>query len=494
MAIGVSNISKHYFIYTRPEDRLKQSIVPRFQRLIGREPAKYYQDFAALNGVSFDVRRGETVGIIGRNGCGKSTLLQIICGTLQPSEGEVVVNGRIAALLELGAGFNPEFTGRENVHMNAAILGLSPKEIEARFDEIAAFADIGPFIEQPVKTYSSGMYVRLAFAVAINVDPDILVIDEALAVGDVAFQRKCFARLEQIRERGATILFVSHSTGAIVELCDRAILLDAGEVLLDGRPKRVVNQYLKLMNMPAEKVAEAREKIRALQDVPEPEEEETREEGANEEEPQENGIAAPAVKTGKPREEETEEERERRLEEEEGWYDPHLKSKSVVEYEPRGARIRDLRILAPSGRRVNVLKMGQRYTYEYYVDFFENCEDVGFGMMIRTTSGLPIAGTTTAMQKSRRLPRINAGQTIRVCIQFDCQLLPGSYFVNSGVSGLMGGKTIYLHKLVDAMMFRVMEVEDRLVGGLVDIGFDIEVAQTKRTTDNRSKHESRPAT
>jgi lipopolysaccharide transport system ATP-binding protein len=234
-AIRINGVSKHYLMFERPEDRLKQMIVPRLQRLAGRPPRQYFRDFAALNGISFEVKRGETVGIIGRNGCGKSTLLQVICGTLPPTSGRVEVNGRIAALLELGSGFNPEFTGRENVYLNAAILGLSRRETEARFDAIARFADIGMFIDHPVKTYSSGMYMRLAFAVAINVDPDILVVDEALAVGDEAFSRKCYARIEEIKEKGATILFVSHSAQTVIQLCDRALLLDRGEKILEGK-------------------------------------------------------------------------------------------------------------------------------------------------------------------------------------------------------------------------------------------------------------------
>lgn len=236
VAISVKDLHKHFLIFSRPQDRLKQMIVPKLQRATFLSPKKYYKEFAAVSSVSFDIKRGETVGIIGRNGSGKSTLLQLICGTLRPSTGSVIVRGRVAALLELGAGFDPEFTGRENVYMNATILGASRAEIDERFESIAAFADIGEFIEQPVKTYSSGMYIRLAFAVAINVDPDILIIDEALAVGDEAFQRKCFARLEKIQERGGTILFVSHSASSIVQLCTKAILLDAGEMILEGKP------------------------------------------------------------------------------------------------------------------------------------------------------------------------------------------------------------------------------------------------------------------
>ena len=462
-AICVRSVSKHYLIFQKPPDRLKQMIVPRLQRLAGREPSRYYNEFSALNGVSFEVARGETVGIIGRNGCGKSTVLQIICGTLQPSVGEVRVNGRIAALLELGAGFNPEFTGRENVYMNGAILGLSQRELDERFDEIAAFADIGQFIEQPVKTYSSGMYVRLAFAVAINVDPDILVIDEALSVGDVAFQRKCFARLEQIRERGGTILFVSHSTGSIVELCDRAILLDGGELLLDGDPKRVTNQYLKLMNMPAEKLARAREKIRALQDLAEPEEEGGEEKKVAEKE------GRIALRVGKPQEEETEEERERRLEEEEGWHDPNLQSQSKVEYESRGARIRDLRILAPSGRQVNVLKMGQRYTYEYYVDFEEEAQDVGFGMLIRSVSGLELAGAGMELRKDLRLSTVQEDHKARARLEFSANLLPGSYYLNAGVMAAQNGGRDYVHRLLDGLIFQIAPEKDLLATGMFDL-------------------------
>src|SRR5690348_2740583 len=217
-SIRVDRLSKRYEIYAQPAHRLKQMILPRAQRAMRRSARTYFKEFWALRDVSFDVRRGETVGIVGRNGSGKSTLLQMICGTLHPTAGRISVGGRIAALLELGAGFNPEFTGRENVYLNAAVIGLSREEIDARFDDIAAFADIGDFMEQPVKTYSSGMYVRLAFAVAINVDPEILVVDEALAVGDELFQRKCFARIDAIRSKGATILFVSHSANAVVEL------------------------------------------------------------------------------------------------------------------------------------------------------------------------------------------------------------------------------------------------------------------------------------
>jgi len=243
IAIRVTNLSKRYEIYSSPRDRLKQFVLPRLRRLAGLSPRQYFREFWALKDVSFEIKKGETVGIIGRNGSGKSTLLQMICGTLNPTSGSIQTNGRIAALLELGSGFNPEFTGRENVYMNASVLGLSNGEIEERFDDIVAFADIGDFIEQPVKTYSSGMMVRLAFAVIAHVDADILVIDEALAVGDAFFTQKCMRFLRGFMKIG-TVLFVSHDTGSIKSLCNYAVWLEKGQVIQEGEPKDVCELYL----------------------------------------------------------------------------------------------------------------------------------------------------------------------------------------------------------------------------------------------------------
>lgn len=243
IAIEVSDLSKCYHIYDRPQDRLKQSIVPRLRSALGLRPVNYARDFWALRDVSFAIGRGETVGVVGRNGSGKSTILQVICGLLSPTAGRVEVNGRVAALLELGAGFNPEFTGRENVYLNAAMLGLDRAQIDARFDAIAAFADIGTFVDQPVKTYSSGMYVRLAFAVIAHVDAEILIIDEALAVGDAVFTQRCMRFLRRFQESG-TLLFVSHDMGSVLSLCRRAIWLDQGRLRLIGDADTVAKHYL----------------------------------------------------------------------------------------------------------------------------------------------------------------------------------------------------------------------------------------------------------
>lgn len=440
IAIQVKNISKHFLMFEKPEHRLKQMIVPKLQRLAGQQPKLYYRDFVAVNDVSFEVERGATVGIIGRNGSGKSTLLQMICGTLQPSHGSVLVNGRIAALLELGAGFNPEFTGRENVYMNAAILGLSRKETEERFEEIERFADIGIFIDQPVKSYSSGMYVRLAFAVAINVEPDILIVDEALAVGDEAFQRKCFARIEQIKENGATILFVSHGAQTIVQLCDRAILMDRGEVILDGVPKTVVNQYQRFVNLNTDEAEPVREEIKAMDGwvkvTGKPSEELTS--VSNEDAKEENGECP---------------------DEDESWFDPNLISESTVEYESKGARIRDLKILTPSGRKINHLKSGGTYIFEYYVDFSMPLEEIGFGMMIRSLKGIELGGTGTHLKKIL-IDKANNGDCVKVNFLFDCLLAPGTYFISCGVGTLKNGEQIF-HKKLDGIIFKVCN-EDKL--------------------------------
>mgnify|MGYP005855495009 CR=1 FL=1 len=247
VSIEVRDLCKCYQIYERPQDRLKQSLIPRLSRLVGRAAPTYYREFWALRDVSLQVARGETVGIVGRNGSGKSTLLQIICGTLTPTAGTVEVRGRVSALLELGAGFNPEFSGRENVLLNAAILGFPREEMVARMDQVVAFSELGDFLDQPVKTYSSGMYARLAFSAAIHVDPDVLIVDETLAVGDARFVAKCLRRIREIKEAGTTILFVSHDVASVRALCDSAIWLDKGRLIDRGHVFPVSGRYMEFI-------------------------------------------------------------------------------------------------------------------------------------------------------------------------------------------------------------------------------------------------------
>lgn len=246
VAIKAESLSKCYQIYDQPRDRLKQFVLPRFQRMLSLSPKQYYRDFWALKNISIDIKKGEAVGIVGRNGSGKSTLLQLICGTLSPTQGMVEAHGRIAALLELGSGFNPEFTGRENVYLNGSILGIDKERLDERFADIVKFADIGDHLDQPVKTYSSGMFVRLAFAVQMHLEPEILIIDEALSVGDQFFQAKCYAAIRSMMDNGTTVLFVSHSAATVKALCPRAILLSHGELVLDGPASKVLDRYFVL--------------------------------------------------------------------------------------------------------------------------------------------------------------------------------------------------------------------------------------------------------
>src|SRR6185437_13624176 len=245
--IAANGLGKCYQIYETPAERLKQMLYPRAARVLGRSANPRFKEFWALRGVDFTIARGETVGILGRNGSGKTTRLQVLCGTLPHSEGACRVQGRVAALLELGAGFKPEFTGRENVLINSAILGIPESEARARMHQVIELSELGEVIDRPVKTYSSGMYVRLAFSAAIHVSPDILVVDEALAVGDARFQAKCFRRINEMKEQGVTILFVTHATEQVAMHCSRALLLDGGRLIDDGHPREVSNRYLDLL-------------------------------------------------------------------------------------------------------------------------------------------------------------------------------------------------------------------------------------------------------
>lgn len=445
-AIDVKGLSKCYQIYETPRDRLKQFVLPRLQRLAGQAPKQYYREFRALNDVSFEVRKGETVGIVGRNGSGKSTLLQIICGTLTPTGGTVETRGRIAALLELGSGFNPDFTGRENVYLNASVLGLPQGEIAIRFDDIAAFADIGDFIDQPIKTYSSGMVVRLAFAVAINVDPEILIIDEALAVGDELFQRKCFSRIEAIRATGATILFVSHAGSTIVELCDRAVLMDAGENLADGLPKQIVGCYQKLIYAPADKRNAIREAIRRTGEV--------------------SGFYDSAA-VGGLLEEHLTDRHAKYLKES---FDPSLKPSSTIEYESHGAYIHSPAVQTLNGDRANNLVRDRTYRYTYTVQFANSATNVRFGMLIKTITGVELGGGSSASSAQDSLAFVETGSVYRIEFEFRCALNPGVYFLNAGVLGDVNGSETYLHRFIDVAMFRVMPDTRSLTTGIVDFG------------------------
>lgn len=430
--ISLRGAGKCYNLYDKPSDRLKQMVA---NRLPGGLRKQFYREHWALRGVSLDIVPGETVGIIGQNGSGKSTLLQLICGTLTQSEGEIRVKGRIAPLLQLGAGFNPEFTGRENVTLNAAILGLSADEIDARFDDIVAFADIGEMLERPVKLYSSGMYARLAFAVAINVDPEILIVDEALAVGDEGFQRKCFARIEAIRRAGATILFVSHASTTIQQLCNKAVLLDKGELLEAGEPKSVLQNYHQLTHAPAERHNEERERIKA----------------------------------GKPRVKPPATSQKAHSRNNDA-FDPSLVPASTHSYPSLGALIRNVVVRDDDNLQVNLLQRHATYWYEYEVEFDQECTGVRFSMLIKTITGLEL-GAQWSSPHHEAMDVVSSGTILRVRLPINLPFAAGVYFGNAGVVGTPSGGTdeIVLHRVVDAIMFRVAPVASDRMSHHVDI-------------------------
>jgi len=441
--ISATGLSKRYLIYDRPQDRLKQSFF--------RGRRQYYREFWALRDVSLTIQPGEAVGIIGRNGSGKSTLLQLIAGTLAPTTGDLVVNGRVAALLELGSGFNPEFTGRENVFMNGTILGLSRREIEQYFAEIATFADIGDFIDQPVKTYSSGMAVRLAFAVQAFVPKDILIVDEALAVGDELFQRKCFAKIDEFKARGGTLLFVSHASAAVIQLCDRAVLLHAGELILSGPSKHVVNLYHKFLYAPATKQESFLQELKYgtgtwQHELSDRAREESQPEGETP-----SAEAGEANNHRKP------------------LYDSSLVPVSVVHYESHGAEIFDTAVWTLTGEKVNLLVPRQRYRWRYQVRFARDCHNVRCGMLIKTTSGLELGGAITA-PPSQGIPYIQAGTVLQVDFEFHANLAAGTYFFNAGVLGMIDDEEteVYMDRKVDCGVFKVLHDEATLLTAVVD--------------------------
>ncbi|GEO81525.1 ABC transporter ATP-binding protein [Pararhodospirillum oryzae] len=453
VSLRVSGLSKDYLIYDQPEDRLKQMVL-RWRR--------YYNPFSALRDVDLEVVRGETVGIVGRNGSGKTTLLEIIAGTMAPTRGSVEVFGRVAALLGLGAGFNPEFSGRDNVFLNAALLGLSTGAIENVFDQIAAFADIGPFIDRPVKTYSSGMYARLAFATAIHVDPDILIVDETLSVGDEAFQRKCFRRINQLKDSGCTILFVTHSAQTVVDLCDRVLLLDRGERLILGSPRLVVAYYQRLIHAPEDQVPALRGSIRALDGHPEAMAL-TRLSGRSD--PMSDQPPAPLSEA----EETSGSSAPKREERDEAFFSPHFCCESQIEAPASGVCVSDVHLETPDGRRVNHLTHEREYDVVYRVTFAHSLDRVRFGMQVRAVNGLILSDQVSHTQSEEGISVRQSGETIEVRFPIKAILFPGTYFLNAVVTALSPDlKSRLLYRLIDAHVFRILARPYLTAGGLLN--------------------------
>lgn len=438
IAINVKNLGKCFHIYDAPRDRLKQFLLPQIYKAFGMPSKQYYREFWALRDVSFDIKRGETVGIIGRNGSGKSTLLQLICDTLSPTTGEVETHGRVAALLELGSGFNPEFTGRENVYLNATVLGLSRQEIDERLADIIDFADIGQFIDQPVKTYSSGMVVRLAFAVQSQIDPDILIVDEALSVGDAKFQAKCFDRLKKLKERGTSILLVTHSSEQIVTHCTRAVLLNDGAVLEIGEPRRIVNRYLDVL-FGRERKSSAPASNHTGQ---------SEERFVPSKYPLSHSDDVFATHPG---------------------YNPH-----EYRWGDGSVRILDFFLAADGEPYPSTIDTGQHLILAVSVQFETHLARPILGVTIKTKEGVTVYGVNSETLEVDAFEALGrAGSVVIPELRFCCRLAPGDYFISLGLASRNGADVVPHDRRYDAIHLNVSP--NARFHGLVDLEADLRV-------------------
>lgn len=422
VAIRVDDVSKLYKLYDKPSDRLKESL--------GLTRKKLYKEHYALHNVSFDVKRGETVGIIGTNGSGKSTILKIITGVLNPSGGHVEIDGRISALLELGAGFNMEYTGIENIYLNGTMIGFSREEIDAKMQDILDFADIGDFVHQPVKTYSSGMFVRLAFAVAINIDPEILIVDEALSVGDVFFQAKCYKKFEDFKKMGKTILFVSHDLSSISKYCDRVVLLNRGKKLAEGTPKEMVSMYKRIM--------------------------------VNQDKAEE--IAAHQMDMSSFEEDDEKEIKEAACEGQ--WKNHYNLNPDVDEYGNGAAEIEDFAIIDENGNYTNAIVKGTRFRLKSKVKFKQDVHDPIFTYTFKNIQGVAITGTNTMYEK-KDVPLAKEGETYVATFEQDMFLQGGEYLLSMSCTGYRDGEFQVYHRLYDVC--NVTVVSDKNTVGFYDM-------------------------
>lgn len=416
IAIRVQNLSKIYKLYDKPSDRLKDAL-----GLSRKKPKEHH----ALSDVSLTIKQGECIGIIGTNGSGKSTILKIITGVLSKTAGEVEINGRISALLELGAGFNMEYTGLENVYLNGTMIGFSKAEIDERLDDILEFADIGEFIHQPVKTYSSGMFVRLAFAVAINIEPEILIVDEALSVGDVFFQSKCYHKFEEFKRQGKTILFVSHDLSTISKYCDRVILLNKGTKLGEGTPKQMIDVYKQVL-VGQYQMDEKQDVNANTSEIPEEQQE-------------------------------------------------------PLEYGTKQAVITEYYIEDTKKNRSNTIIKGDEFSVHMKVEFMENLPSPIFALSIKNAKGIEITGTNTMIEKAFLEP-VNAGDKKEITFTQRMDLQGGDYLISLGLTGFEGNDFKVYHRLYDIMSISV--VSDKNTVGYFDMNSSITVSDVKNSREN----------
>ncbi len=423
VAISVKDVSKMYKLFDKNSDRLKDAL--------GFSKKQLYKEHYALHHLSFDVYKGETVGIIGTNGAGKSTILKIITGVLNPTEGELEINGRISALLELGAGFNPEYNGIENVYLNGTMLGFTKEEIDERLPKILEFADIGDFVYQPVKTYSSGMFVRLAFAVAINIDPEILIVDEALSVGDVFFQAKCYQKFEDFKRDGKTILFVSHDLGSISRYCDRVILLNKGEKQSEGKPKDMINLYKRLITTKADNNQNENAKDKELVSI--------------------NSISGE-------------------------WKKNFTVNPKLEEYGDGKANIIDFAIIDNEGNLTNVIEKGTKFTVKTKIRIEEPIKDPIFTLTFKNVRGIDITGTNT-MLEDIRLGVCNAGECYIASYEQEMNLQGGEYLISMSCTGYENGDLKAHHRLYDLLSITV--VSDKNTVGFYDMNSKVTVERVE---------------
>ena len=425
-AIQVKDVTKIYKLYDKPLDRLKESLHPGHK--------EYHRKFYALDKISFDVKKGETVGIIGTNGSGKSTILKIITGVLTPTTGEVKVDGTISALLELGAGFNMDYTGIENIYMNGTMMGFSKKEMDEKLQDILDFADIGDFVHQPVKTYSSGMFVRLAFALAINVEPEILIVDEALSVGDVFFQAKCYRRMEEIRKRGTTILMVTHDMGSIIKYCDKVVLLNRGSFVAEGAPGHMVDLYKKILAG----------QMDSLEEELQTEMNDFSGDGAQQKARQYEGLMKDKITINANR----------------------------TEYGDGRAEIFDLGLFDGRGNLTNLLLKGEMFTIKERIRFNAPIEAPIFTYTIKDKKGTDLTGTNTMFEGADVKP-VKNGDVYDVEFTQKMTLQGGEYLLSMSCTGFENGQHVVYHRLYDVANITVISNKNTV--GVYDMESEVSV-------------------
>lgn len=422
VAIKVDHISKLYKLYEKPSDRFKEAL--------GLTKEKKHKEHFALNDINFEVKKGECVGIIGTNGAGKSTILKIITGVLNPSSGKIDVDGRISALLELGAGFNMEYSGIENIYLNGTMMGYTREEVDAKMQTILDFADIGDFVHQPVKTYSSGMFVRLAFAVAINIDPEILIVDEALSVGDVFFQAKCYHKFDEFKQAGKTILFVSHDLGSIAKYCDRAVLLNKGQLMADGEPKEIIDLYKQVLVSAAEN--------REL----------------DEEQPTIDGMENSLEDSDK------------------AWKSILMLNPNVLEYGDKEAEIIDFAIIDDKGRITNNIQKNTNFKIRMKMKFNQDINEPIFAFTIKDLQGTEVTGTNTMYEKVD-FGLVKKGTVKVVEFTQNMNLQGRNYLLSFGCVGYKENDFVVYHRLYDVCNINVISDKDTV--GFYDMNSEVKV-------------------